>query len=210
MTQQAWPIFAIAPSAHNYPFQYAADEIVDLGALLQPGEDLDGGHVRDWALTFVGSEGTDTLTLLKAINEGVHREIRYRRRDEEGTQSASATLVAQSGSCRDLATLFVAAIRHLGIGGRIVSGYLFDPSGYQHGATHAWAEAFLPCAGWITFDPTNAQMGSANLVPVAVAREVNQIMPVSGSYAGTPEDLTEMQVEVSVTRGENAGGRGDL
>jgi transglutaminase-like putative cysteine protease len=196
----AWPVFRIAPSAHQYPFDYDAAESLDLGALLLPNPDPASDRVRAWARSFLTDEPADTLTLLKAINEGVHRSIRYRWRDEEGTQSASETLVALSGSCRDLASLFVAAMRHLGIGARIVSGYLFDPAGGEHGATHAWAEVYLPCAGWIAFDPTNAQMGGANLVPVAVGRAIDQIMPISGSYAGAPEDMISMRVEVSVTR----------
>ena len=195
----AWPVFAIAPSAHQYPFAYSNDELVDLGALLVPAEEPGGAVVGQWARGFLTESRSDTLTLIKAINEAVHRDVRYRWRDEEGTQSGSETLEALSGSCRDLATLFVEAMRHLGIAARLVSGYLFDEGAAdQHGATHAWAEVYLPCAGWIPFDSTNARMGSANLVPVAVGRLIGQVMPITGSYEGAPDDLVDMRVEVSV------------
>jgi len=195
----AWPVFAIAPSAHQYPFAYSDDELVDLGALLMPTEEPGAAVVGEWARSLLTESRSDTLTLIKAINEAVHRNVRYRWRDEEGTQSGSETLVALSGSCRDLATLFVEAMRHLGIAARLVSGYLFDEGAAdQHGATHAWADVYLPCAGWIPFDPTNARMGSANLVPVAVGRLIGQVMPITGSYEGAPEDLVDMHVEVSV------------
>jgi len=196
----AWPVFAIAPSAHRYPFVYSEEELVDLGALLLPTDKgATGAQVGEWAQNFLKGDQADTLTLIKSINEAIHREIRYRWRDEEGTQSGSETLAALSGSCRDLATLFVEAMRHLGIAARLVSGYLFDEAAAdQHGATHAWAEVYLPCAGWIPFDPTNARMGGANLVPVAVGRLIAQVVPISGSYEGAPEDLVEMRVEVSV------------
>ncbi|WP_246725231.1 transglutaminase family protein, partial [Beijerinckia sp. L45] len=121
-----WPTFQIAPYAHAYPFGYTADDVVDLGALLATGPRDDG--VEAWARGFVAGPRTDTLSLLKDVNAGMLDAIAYRVRDEEGTQSAGETLRLRSGSCRDIAALFIAAVRHLGFGARAVSGYLSDPS----------------------------------------------------------------------------------
>lgn len=196
----AWPVFSIAPSAHSYPFDYAPDETVDLGALRVPDHADAEGRLDRWARAFVGGGTNDTLSLLQAINGAILGQVAYRQRDEEGTQAPLETLDLASGSCRDMATLFIEAARRLGFGARAVSGYLFDPGGDggQHGATHGWAEVYLPCAGWIAFDPANARMGNANLVPVAVARTIGQIMPIAGSYVGAREDFAEMIVEVVV------------
>ncbi len=201
---EPWPIFAITPSAHAYPFAYSDDERLDLGALLL-SHSSDDEAVRRWAQAFLSGAATDTLSLLQAINRAIYRQIRYRARDEEGTQRPDETLALQSGSCRDMATLLIAAVRSLGFGARAVSGYLYTsaaggpPDDAQHGATHAWAEIYLPGAGWIAFDPTNDRMGSADLVPVAVSRDLRQIMPVSGGYVGTPGDFLDMDVDVRVT-----------
>ena len=91
-------------------------------------------------------------------------------------------------------------MRHLGFGARAVSGYLYDPdaSSVDAGSTHAWAEVYLPAAGWIAFDPTHRRVGSANLIPVAVGRCNAQIMPVIGGYAGAAEDFSGMEVRVIV------------
>lgn len=194
-----WPAFAVSSAAQTFPFAYSAEETVDLGALLLPASDAQSEMVREWARSFVMGRHPDTLTVIKAINEGVHREIHYRWQDEKGIQSASQTLAMLSGSCRDLATLFVEAMRHLGMGARIVSGYLFDISGDRHGTTHAWAEVYLPSAGWIAFDPTSAHVGGANLIPVAIGRTIEQVLPVSGGHIGAPEDLIQMRTEVSLT-----------
>lgn len=199
----AWPVFRIAPSAHSYPFAYAESEILDLASFLSPQHtDLDG-VVAGWAKAFIHSSPTDTLSLLKGINSGVLGSVRYRTRDEAGTQAPAETLGLASGSCRDIAALFIDAVRHLGFGARAVSGYLFDPdaSPEDAGSTHAWAEIYLPDAGWVAFDPTHQRVGSANLVPVAVGRCIGQIMPVAGGYIGAAEDFVEMDVRVSVTPG---------
>ncbi|HWI85596.1 MAG TPA: transglutaminase family protein [Sphingomonas sp.] len=198
---EAWPIFTIAPSAHLHPFQYSPDDLLDLGALLTPASPDGGDRLPAWVRSFTDGSPTDTLSLLQAINSRINGQIGYRWRDEEGTQSAAETLAIASGSCRDLATLFIETVRLLGFGARAVSGYLYDPAGgeAQHGSTHAWAEVFLPCAGWIAFDPTNARMGTANLVPVAVARMIGQIMPITGGFTAGPHDFVDMEVAVSVT-----------
>jgi transglutaminase-like putative cysteine protease len=206
----AWPVFPIAPHAHHYPFAYSHDERVDLGALLVPEHPDPQGRLQAWARAIVAGERTDTLALLQDLNSAARAGIAYGERHEEGTQSPLETLDHASGACRDLATLFTEAARHLGFGSRAVSGYLYDPpapgdeQAPQHGATHAWAEIYLPCAGWIAFDPTNARMGGANLVPVAVARNIGQIPPLEGRYAGDPEDLIDMTVKVTVSSGNGS------
>lgn len=68
------------------------------------------------------------------------------------------------------------------------------------GSTHAWAEIYLPGAGWITFDPTNRALGGFSLIPVAVARNITQTVPVSGSFIGAPSDFIGMNVEFTVRR----------
>ena len=177
----AWPVFDIAASAIVYPFQYSSDESIDLGALAIQQYPDPSGRLRDWARTFVLGNSTDTLSLLKDLCAGVSKWIRYQSREEEGTQSPPETLDRGWGSCRDFAVLFVEAARSLGFGARIASGYLY-----------------VPGAGWITFDPTNRSVGGFNLIPVAVARDIRQAMPVAGSFVGMSDAFMGMNVEVSV------------
>ena len=199
----AWPVFAVAASAIFYPFQYSADEWTDLGAMAVPQHPDPAGRLRVWCKAFVRSTPTDTLALLKDINAGVLAWITYQERDDEGTQSPVQTLELGKGSCRDMAVLFIEAARTLGFGARIVSGYLHNPSlqiteTAGAGTTHAWAEVYVPGAGWITFDPTNRSVGGANLIPVAVGRDIRQVMPVIGDFIGMNDAFDTMSVEVSV------------
>jgi len=203
LTASAWPVFDIAASAINYPFLYSDDDWTDLGALtVQQYEDVEQ-RLATWARGFVAGTPTDTLSLLKDISLGITSSISYQSRDEEGTQAPLTTLDRGWGSCRDFAELFVEAVRSLGFGARIVSGYLFNPDSSltgstDYGSTHAWAEVFVPGAGWITFDPTNRSMGGANLIPVAVTRHIGQAVPISGSFMGAADAFLSMDVTVEV------------
>jgi transglutaminase-like putative cysteine protease len=197
----AWPVFDIAADAICYPFRYSDDEWTDLGALATPQYPDPAGLLSAWARGFVRGSPTDTLSLLRDLSAGVSAGIAYQGRDDEGTQSPIETLGCRTGSCRDFAVLFVEAARCLGFGARIVSGYLGDQNqGFAatrgSGSTHAWAEVYVPGAGWITFDPTNQSMGGFNLIPVAVARHIGQAMPVAGSFVGPVDAFEGMSVAV--------------
>lgn len=202
-----WPILKIAPHAHHYPFEYSDDDRIDLGAFLAPRHADPGDRLSDWAKAVILSPETDTLSLLQDVSAAVRNGIAYERRDAFGTQSPQTTLARGTGSCRDMATMFIEAVRHLGFGARAVSGYLFDPplsngsgdDGSRHGATHAWAEVYLPCAGWTAFDPTNGRMGEAHLIPVAVARDIAQLSPIEGCFTGAADALSSMTIDVSVS-----------
>jgi transglutaminase-like putative cysteine protease len=200
----AWPVFDIAVAAIFYPFRYADDEWTDLGALAIPQCADPDGRLRAWARSFVHRTPTDTLTLLKTLSTGVSESLRYEAREDEGSQSPTTTLDRGVGSCRDFAILFAEAARSLGFGARIVSGYLHAPNqdtvgSSGMGSTHAWAEVYVPGAGWITFDPTNRSVGGYNLIPVAVARDIRQVVPVAGSFGGTAEAFEGMSVDLQVT-----------
>ena len=110
----AWPVFDIAASAISYPFRYSDDEWIDLGSLSIPQYADPQGQLRAWALGFVRSVPTDTLSLLKDLSAGVATRINYQSREDEGTQSPIQTLDRGWGSCRDFAVLFAEAARIFG------------------------------------------------------------------------------------------------
>ena len=201
----AWPVFDIAASAIVYPFRYSDDEWTDLGALTIQQYPDPARRLAEWARAFVGGDRTDTLSLLKDLSLGVSGSIGYQAREDEGTQSPERILDRGWGSCRDFAVLFVEAARSLGFGARIVSGYLFNPDqslvgSADTGSTHAWCEVFVPGAGWISFDPTNRGVGGSNLIPVAVARDIRQAMPVAAAFVGNSDAFQGMTVEIDVER----------
>jgi len=196
-----WPVFDIALAANSYPFAYTDADWRDLGALVVPQYLDPERRLLAWAEGFVRSRPTDTLSLLKDLSAGVAARVGYESRESEGTQTPLETLARGLGSCRDLAVLFVEAARCLRFGARLCSGYLYRPKRLESEteSTHAWAEVFVPGAGWITFDPTNRSVGGRNLIPVAVAREIWQVTPVSGAFTGAGNAYRGLWVEVAVT-----------
>jgi transglutaminase-like putative cysteine protease len=202
------PIFPIAPEAQIYPFIYSANDRADLGRLLErqhpDPKDAVGTWVKQYAGRFVS-----TYNLLSNLNFAIKTNFKYIARDDEGTQSPVETLEKMSGTCRDFALLFIEAVRSLGFGARFVSGYLYDPaldggvSGVQGaGATHAWADVYLPGAGWVEYDPTNGTIAAENLIRVAVTRDPAQAIPISGTFRGQPGDYLGMTIDVTVNASE--------
>src|SRR5689334_9799 len=199
----ARPDFPIAPEAESYPFMHSADDRSDLGRLRERHYPDPQGVVEAWARQFILETPTNTFNLLATMNAAIRGSFEYRAREEEGTQTPLETLERKSGTCRDYALLFIEAARALGFGARFVTGYLYDPAldggaaVQGAGATHAWAEVYLPGAGWVEFDPTNALIAGENLIRVAVTRDPMQAVPISGSYAGEAA-FEGMDVDVTV------------
>ncbi|HLZ64795.1 MAG TPA: transglutaminase family protein [Aliidongia sp.] len=201
----------IEPYAQLYPFSYAAEEVPDLGRTYERHYPDPDHRVDAWARRFVtgtGDGAPSTIDVLLNITRAVRNEFGYGRREEMGTQTPAETLDLGGGSCRDYALFMMEAVRSLGFAARFVSGYLYDEalvgaSGglVGGGETHAWVQVYLPGAGWVEFDPTNALAGGRNLIRVAVARDASQAVPLSGSFTGNPGDFIGMEVQVTVTAG---------
>jgi len=204
------PDAQIEGTAASYPFLYTQTDKIDLGAMLIPHYADPDGQLAAWARAFVMGDRTATLSLLSELNTTIRNRFGYQARDTEGTQTPLQTLDRGWGTCRDFAVLLVDAARHLGFGARIVTGYLeisADAPSAAHvsaspdnGATHAWADIYLPGVGWLAFDPTNGSVGEHGLIPVAVAREIGQAIAIAGSFTGLPDDYLDMTVTVAVTR----------
>jgi transglutaminase-like putative cysteine protease len=202
--QEAPLDFVVEDYAVQYPFQYRAEEQPDLAAFAQPSYPADGSAVRDWLQGLgLGQGGLQTYVLLDRLSKAIAGNLTYVVREEPGVQSPSRTLGGGSGSCRDYATLFIEACRQLGLACRFVSGYLHAPSSEAGNAsTHAWAEAYLPGAGWKGFDPTGGELTGSKHIPVAVARHPESIPPVAGSFIGSAQTPTlTVDVRVSLDEG---------
>ena len=203
--------------ARTWPFPYDSSDIPDLSRTIERHYPDPAHKVGPWARRFVeATPDNDTLSILTAMVKAIPAELTYNPRDEMGTQSPVTTLTGGTGTCRDFALLMMEAARSLGFAARFVSGYLYDAdmlgSGkvtvVGAGATLAWAQIYLPGAGWVPFDPTNALVSDRNLIRVAVTRDPTQAIPLAGSFTGGPHDFLGMDVSVEITAGTIAAKSG--
>lgn len=189
--------------ARLYPFTYSSEDMPDLlrsieRQHLDPQREIDG-----WARRFVNHERqSDTLALLATMTAAIKDEFTYVTRPEKGVQSPIETLARRRGTCRDYAMLMIEAVRALGFAARFVSGYVYSPNENDErkggGNTHAWVRVYLPGSGWVEFDPTNGIVGNRGLIRVAVARDIYQAVPISGTWSGFPGSFIDMDVSVDI------------
>jgi transglutaminase-like putative cysteine protease len=193
--------FVVAPQAERYPFSYDPAEHIDLTPYQTAVFPDDQPTLAEWcAQCWTPSDSVETSWLLDRINHLVSELVEYEVREAPGVQSPAETLRRRSGSCRDMATLFIECCRYLGMATRFVSGYLVSSAAsHDYGTTHAWSEVYLPGSGWRGFDSTSGQLVGGDHIAVAVHRHPEAVSPVTGAFRGPGAIKPRMEVEVRVT-----------
>ncbi|MGH8760524.1 MAG: transglutaminase family protein, partial [Burkholderiales bacterium] len=199
--------FFVENYAERYPFRYPDSLAKELAPFLETAES--GPGLTRWLQEFRTTtvrDGTHINDFLVAVNQRIQHNIAYLLRMQPGVQSCEQTLASRSGSCRDSAWLMVNVLRLLGIAARFVSGYLIQlvadvksldgPAGPQADFTdlHAWAEAYIPGAGWIGLDPTSGLLTSEGHIPLACTAVPGSAAPIIGMT-----DVCEATFDVSMT-----------
>jgi transglutaminase-like putative cysteine protease len=177
--------FLVEDSAVDYPFTYDTESAQVLDPYRRSAQDASPALLTWLRQYWRPDQPVQTYSLLAALCSGIHQSFAYQMREQPGVQSPDQTLARGVGSCRDFANLFMEAARSLGFAARFVSGYLYAPStDGSSGSTHAWAEVYLPGAGWKGFDPTSGEIAGSRHIAVAVARLPDAVSPVTGSFVG--------------------------
>jgi len=189
--------FFVEESAARYPFAYGATLQRELAPYLsgdEPGPLL-ARWLEDWSTDAAspGPDGQAIVDFLVELNQRVFRSVAYTTRMEPGVQSPDETLDKALGSCRDSAWLLVQVLRRLGLAARFVSGYLVQlradqapldgPSGPAADFTdlHAWAETYIPGAGWIGLDPTSGLLAGEGHLPLVCSPQPSSAAPITGT-----------------------------
>ncbi len=207
--------FFLEPEADSYPFQYEERLKKELAPFLDV---RDNGPELDALVAELRHDAPRTIDYIVEINQVVQKKIGYVIRLEPGIQKCSETLSKKTGSCRDSAWVLVQAMRRLGLAARFVSGYLIQlrpdetplegPEGPTKDFTdlHAWAEVYLPGAGWIGLDPTSGLLAGEGHIPLACTADPTDAAPISGSFSwdkpegSTDEVRTDFGFAMSVKR----------
>ncbi len=202
--------FFIEHWAEHFPFDYPPQLAAELAPYFE--RETPGPLLEKWLGEFRAQgpkPGTNTVDFLVDLNQRLAARVKYLVRLEAGIQSPDQTLELGSGSCRDSGWLLVQIVRHLGLAARFVSGYLVQlvadvkpldgPAGPATDFTdlHAWAEVYLPGAGWIGLDPTSGMLAGEGHIPLAATAFPSSAAPVTGF---TDVCNSELVFEMKVTR----------
>ncbi|WP_428391433.1 DUF2126 domain-containing protein [Lichenicoccus sp.] len=194
--------FFLEPEAETWPFDY--DHVLD-AELLPFRTPLPAGPRLVALLADIPREPQRTVPMLVALNAALRDRVAYVVRLEPGVWTAEETLTEARGSCRDSAWLMVQVARHLGLAARFVSGYLIqlradDPAQGGPAADftdlHAWAEIYLPGAGWVGFDVTSGLLAGEGHIPLAASPEPASAAAISG-LVGPAETTFDVSMAVS-------------
>ena len=189
----------------SYPYEYRS-EVEPFLRLDDPAFEI--GPRFEALLRELPSEG-GVVDALVAFNRGTHEAVGYVIREEAGVWTPEQTLEQGRGSCRDFAVLLVALLRRRGIAARFVSGYLIQiadegmlpdlPKGLDHDVAdlHAWAEAYIPGAGWIGLDATSGLFAGEGHIPLACAATPALAAPLRGT---ADRSASSVEFSVSVAR----------
>jgi len=202
--------FFVEHWAERYPFAYPPQLAAELAPYLE--REPAGPLLAAWLADFGRARfapGANIVHFLVHLNERLHQQVKYLVRIEPGIQPPDDTLRLASGSCRDSGWLLVQCLRHLGLAARFVSGYLVQlaadvkPLDGPPGPTadfadlHAWAEVYLPGAGWVGLDPTSGLLAGEGHIPLAATAFPSSAAPLTGF---TDVCESQLEFEISVTR----------
>lgn len=198
--------FFVEPYAEALPFAYTPELERELAPYLSVEED---SPALSSYVALLPQTAPSTVNFLVDLNARLQREITYLVRMDPGVQTPEQTLALASGSCRDSAWLLVQIARKLGLAARFVSGYLIQlkadidaldgPSGTSTDFCdlHAWAEVYIPGAGWIGFDATSGLLTGEGHIPLSAAPHHTSAAPITGMASPAEVDFS---FDMSVTR----------
>lgn len=207
--------YLVEPWAVQLPIDYPASLLTQLqpyfgGQFLHFASSVD--PVAAQLAEEIWQDTNNTISFLTTLNQRIRESCKYIVRETGEPFPAGITWTQKLGSCRDLAVLFVETCRAIGLAARFVSGYQSDepkepgseggdtqPTPSQEHQLHAWAEVYLPGAGWRGYDPTQGLAVADHHIALFASPFARQTVPIVGSLKQGMGTKSDMQYHLSIT-----------
>lgn len=202
----------LEPGAATLPIDYPASLLLQLQPYLQ-GTTTGGlsGAIDPVAMQlgqeiWLATQGNVVL-FLSELNQRIYQSCRYEVRETGSAYPAGVTWTQKAGSCRDYAVLWMETCRAMGLATRFVSGYHANSepepnkgaSSSQDLHLHAWAEVYLPGAGWRGYDPAHGVAVADNYVALFAAPTPQDTAPIVGNRK-TKGAQSEMRYQLQICK----------
>jgi transglutaminase-like putative cysteine protease len=157
--------------------------------------------IIDFADSTRAAAGKESLALLHGLLAELHGEMKFDTDPTHTATTAAESFALRRGVCQDLAHIYIAAARQLGIPARYVGGHFYRDDGVtDQTAGHAWVEAYVDHLGWVGFDPANGICTTEAHVRVAIGLDYLGASPVRGTRFGGSGETLKVAVRVAQAR----------
>ncbi len=181
-THQANPFSYLAePYAINLPIDYPSSLATQLQSYLRPSIAIDPVAMEIAQDLTVEAED-NVAKFLMLLNQKINTHCQYAMRETGRSLPPGFTWRSRTGTCRDFSLLFMEVCRAAGLSARFVSGYQEGDVAAGEHYLHAWAEVYLPGAGWRGYDPTLGVVVSDRHIALVSSVEASYAAPVSGGF----------------------------
>jgi transglutaminase-like putative cysteine protease len=172
------------PAMTQLPLTYPEPLVSLLGVYTSLDKEL-SPTLNDFLKPVLLEAKNETVLFLNGLAVSIFKRFKRRERKNDNPWAPEKTLEKGQGACRDLAWLYVVACRSLGLAARFVSGYHVPFNPRKNPELHAWAEVFLPGAGWVGFDPGFGAAVSERYIAIAASYDPALTLPTDGTFWGT-------------------------
>ena len=197
--------YILEPWTVKLPLDYPSSLLTQLSPYLHPYSVVVDSVALELAQEIAQAVNGDTMAFLSSLNQRLYESCDYLTRETGAPWPAGVTWRRQQGSCRDLAVLFMDSCRAMGLAARFVSGYQEGDLNQERRDLHAWAEVYLPGAGWRGYDPTHGLavadrhiVLAASPLPSYTAAVSGSITPVKSFAEGSKMAESQMEAHISI------------
>lgn len=179
--------YLMEPWALHLPIDYPSSFLAQIQPYLagSPGHLT---HRMDGAIVQLAHDihhrvNGNTSLFLSELTQEIYTTCKHLIRETGDPFPSGLTWAKRAGSCRDLTVLFMDVCRTIGLPARFVSGYQEGDLNNPERHLHAWAEVYLPGAGWRGFDPTHGLAVADRHIALVASSIPSYTAPLPGAYS---------------------------